>query len=377
MPRIGDVLDRESRTVDLERGDFERLLARRERKQRNRRIRAGVVGVIVALIVGVFLARSLISDGVPADRPVPTPPAASGALAYTLDGDVYVADPDGSNAVKIADGRSAADCHGGEYSAEGGLWSPDGRYLAYQHQDCANNDSQDVVISDPQGTVVAEFPAQGWHIDWSPDSTRVAVWDSFGETIGVYGLDGSRQTQLTIPTGFEMQGDWDPFWPNGDSLQVGDLVLPLDGGQPRPPRNGRDLSPDRSRVVDNDGRTLTVARADGSKPQVVSGEWARVEYVTWSPTGEQIAFATSSPGSPWSWRALRIIDAATGSVTLLVEAERGTPLSIIGFSPQGDRLLYAMGDGEGAATGLWSVGVDGSDARLLVSGTTEGELRPR
>ena len=94
MPRIADVLERESRTVDLEQGDFERLLGRRERKQRNRRIRAGAVGVIVALAAGIFLVRSLTSDPVPANPPEPRPaPAAAGTLAYILDGDVYVADP--------------------------------------------------------------------------------------------------------------------------------------------------------------------------------------------------------------------------------------------------------------------------------------------
>ena len=74
MPRISDALERESRTVDLEQGDFERLLGRRERKQRNRRIRAGALGVIVALVTGIILARSLTSGGIPADpRPTPTP----------------------------------------------------------------------------------------------------------------------------------------------------------------------------------------------------------------------------------------------------------------------------------------------------------------
>ena len=53
-------------TVDLEQGDFERLLGRRERKQRNRRIRAGALGVIVALVMGIVLARSLTSDPIPA-----------------------------------------------------------------------------------------------------------------------------------------------------------------------------------------------------------------------------------------------------------------------------------------------------------------------
>jgi hypothetical protein len=74
MPRIADVLEHESRTVDLEQGDFERLLGRRDRKQRNRRIRAGALGVIVALAMGIVLVRSLTSGGIPADpRPTPTP----------------------------------------------------------------------------------------------------------------------------------------------------------------------------------------------------------------------------------------------------------------------------------------------------------------
>ena len=115
MPRIADVLERESRTVDLEQGDFERLLRRRERKQRNRRIRAGAVGVIVAVATGIILVRSLTSAGVPADRPEPSPSPApatapSGALTYSLGGEIYVADPDGSNAVKIADGIADQDC---------------------------------------------------------------------------------------------------------------------------------------------------------------------------------------------------------------------------------------------------------------------------
>ena len=74
MPRIADALEHESRTVDLEQGDFERLLGRRERKQRNRRIRAGALGVIVALAIGTALVRSLTSDPIPAHpRPTPAP----------------------------------------------------------------------------------------------------------------------------------------------------------------------------------------------------------------------------------------------------------------------------------------------------------------
>ncbi len=83
MPRIADALERESRTVDLEQGDFERLLGRRERKQRNRRIgggAVGAVGVAVALVMGIVLARALTTDRTPADPPVQPTPAPAGLL---------------------------------------------------------------------------------------------------------------------------------------------------------------------------------------------------------------------------------------------------------------------------------------------------------
>jgi Tol biopolymer transport system component len=315
---------------------FERLVNRKGRKQRNQRLAAGAVGLIVALATGLVLVRSLTSDGVPADRPEPRPsPAASGALAYALDGDIYVADPDGSNAVKIADGRPAEDCAGhSEYWAEGSMWSPDGRYLAYRYSDCSSGPEwlEGVVISDAEGNVLATFPTgRGWDIRWSPDSTRVAVWDSLFETIGVYGTDGARQTQLTMPPWWRGYGDVDPWWmPDGTSLMVEPNVeLPLDGGTPRRLPEGAQAyspagdSPDGSHFAYVDHRSRMVARSDGS-----------------------------------------------GSVTLLT-VERGTILGEIGFSPQGDRILFWRSeDGESS---LWSIGVDGSDARLVVAGTMEGE----
>jgi hypothetical protein len=76
---------------------------------------------------------------------------------------------------------------------------------------------------------------------------------------------------------------------------------------------------------------------------------------------------------------LRVLDVATGSVTLLTEAERGSFLWVIGFSPEGDRILFSKtGSTEEAGDGsLWSIGVDGSDARLLVAGTGWGDWLSR
>jgi Tol biopolymer transport system component len=379
MPRIADILERESRTVDLEQGDFERLLGRRERKQRNRQIRAGAVGVIVALTMGIALVRSLTSDPVPADPPAkPRPaPATAGTLAYALDGDIYVADPDGSNAVKIADGRSAEDCGGvGGYWAEGSIWSPDGRYLAYRYSDCSGAEFEwgGVVISDAAGNVHATFPADGWDIGWSPDSTRIAVWDVLFETIGIYGLDGDRQTRLTVPPGMLAGGDHDPMWlPDGQSVMFpwDDTVVPIDGSTPYHlqlpdlPRGGLvTYSPDGSLVAYSTGRSLVVASADGSEPREVFGGWAG--SLTWSPTGDRIAFTTRKG-------QLRLLNVPTGTVTFLTEIGKSDYLSPIDFSPEGDRILFSRSDDRGGRGSLWSINSDGSALRRVVAGTVWGD----
>jgi Tol biopolymer transport system component len=388
MSEYRTILERDIERVAPPDFGLQQLQRRRDRLDRNRRIRAGAVGIIVALATAAVLVRSIGSERVPAHPPVP-PPAAAGTLAYVLDGDVYVADPDGSNAVKIADGRGDDKCDGGNgesYSAEGSMWSPDGRYLAYRSTDCSDPTSWGgAVISDAEGNVLATFPREGWQIAWSPDSTRVAVWDVTFETIGVYGLDGARQAQLTMPPTWSYSGDHDPEWmPDGASVWVDNVVLPLDGSTPRFVSHGGDpyatYSPDGSLVAYSRG-VLMVARSDGSEPRkvfdqgVLADDWG----YAWSATGDQIAFATGIRGSA-AFMEVGVVDVATGSVTLLAEGERGAGLRAIGFSPTGDRILFSSRLGNASRTfesSLWSVGVDGSDARLVVDGTIDGEWLSR
>jgi Tol biopolymer transport system component len=294
-----------------------------------------------------------------------------------VDGDVYVADWDGGDPVRVANGRpftGAEDCSRPEYYSEGPIWSPDGRHLAYWR--CLWGS---VVISDPEGNVVASFPGEGWLISWSPDSTRVAVWVRWGETIGVYGLDGERQELLTLPAGLMAPGDFDPVWSSdGASLLVPHGVeIPLDGSAPRrlpsddPRSHDAVSSPDGSRVAYVDGGSLVVAAADGSDPQEMVDRW--VQHPVWSPTGDRIAFAWSS-SIDWPYGTqLRVLDLATGRVTTLAGAGASDHLFAIGFSPDGDRLLYSRVDDMGrGASSLWSIHADGSDPRRLVTGTAQG-----
>ena len=69
MPSISELLERESSTVDLEPGDFERLVRRRDRKRRNQRIAAGVVGIAV-FVAAVWI----VTSGGVFDRSTPAVP---------------------------------------------------------------------------------------------------------------------------------------------------------------------------------------------------------------------------------------------------------------------------------------------------------------
>jgi TolB protein len=257
------------------------------------------------------------------------------------------------------------------------MWSPDGRYLAYRHTNCDGPEDawRHVVISDREGNVLAQFPGDGWDISWSPDSTRVAVWVTVFETIGVFGLDGERQALVTMPRGWRPSGDHDPMWlADGESLVLQGVVIPIDGSAPYHLQFDGTYSPDGSRVVYVAGRSLVVAEADGSNPRVVFDDW--VSNPVWSPTGNRIAFTSKKPGSA-TVNELRVLDVASGTVTLLAEADGSELeteayflLSVIDFSPEGDRILFARTeDGDS----LWSINVDGSDHRRLVAGTAWGD----
>ena len=97
-----------------------------------------------------------------------------GHLAYGIDGDIYVADWDGRNPIRIADGLpdlgGPIEC--GSFWGEGPMWSPDGRHFAYRSDSAVPRVARQArarsIISDAQGRVVASFPGTGWLVSWSP-----------------------------------------------------------------------------------------------------------------------------------------------------------------------------------------------------------------
>ncbi len=347
-----------------------------------------VLVAIAALLGGALLVGARVVH-------VPQPPTGRlGHLAYGLDGDIYLADWDGRNAVRIADGIPPDNGPGcGNLGGEGAMWSPDGRHLAYRYT-CDDT----VRISDAAGRSVATFPGTGWLVSWSPDSSRVATWVELGQTIGIYGVDGVRQALLTVPAGCPLPGDFDPVWSaDGMSLVIASCRVPLDGRTPThipaadPASHFRSASSSdgaRSAFIDYPASaSLVIAKTDGTQLRVLAGAASgsngygpgpAYESPVLSPTGDRVAFIWSpafydqtSDRSP-NVAELRVVDVASGTVTTLASVTGNPALQPIRFSPEGDRVLFSSGHDNGV-TSLWSIGIDGSDARLLVQGTDWGD----
>ena len=397
MPELHDLLERQASTYEPSPELFERVLQRRDRRHRNQRVAAGVLGIAIAFVVGWWGVHAITSSTPkPADDrsvedkvttpPLPEPdPVVSNALAYGADGDVFLADAHGANAVKIADGAPVdhAECtpdeHQASYEVFGTAWSPDGRYLAYWDRGCpVSEGTYTVLITDAKGNVLASFPGQAWQISWSPDSKRVAVMDHWAiegagddATIGVYGLDGTRQAALTVPAALVPSGDYSPVWSrDGSSILLPGVQVPLDGGTPSPLP---DLSwygvysPDGSHHAYKDRSSLVVEEADGPDAQKVSGSWV-FWNVAWSPNGELVAYEGGRNDG------LLVREIATGTDTSLLDMTRAESIGAIEFSPGGDRILFSKWDGHGHNS-IWSIGVDGSDLRRL-AGIEWTDLRP-
>jgi Tol biopolymer transport system component len=214
----------------------------------------------------------------------------------TGDGDIVVANADGSNTIRID--REARD-------PSPASWSPDGRWLVYSKV-VGPGDQVFVAAADGSSPPVriGDLSTINWAPIFSPDGTKITFFiDDRG--VGVMNRDGSGQHMLnTTPFSGEDLGGWHP---QGDRIVVSaagteatDLwILHVDGSAEQhlrvPGRSevGPSWSPNGDRLAylsSGDGVSflLHVADADGGNDRQLPGIYSRINP-SWSPDGTRIA----------------------------------------------------------------------------------------
>ena len=328
---------------------------------------------------------------IPPETATPPPPGVidrdPGLLAYSKDGDIYLASWDGLDPIRVADGEGAG--YGGP------SWSPDGQHFAYWAD---GGRWGEITVADTSGRAVATFDAT--FMLWSPGSTRLALFrfnrphpDGYEPTaeILIVELDGTELGRLSLPEGTTIGRRTHIFWsPDGRSIIIDGFVwggpdpdpptrvVSLDGGSLRafpethPDSNARyfSFSPDGSLLLGEYGTNLIVAAADGlGSAPVVPSALGRGFEPLWSVDGRRIAVTIFDD----SGASLFVVNVMSGVATRLhTIPPAGTDqlaLYAQDWSPRDD-LILASSDS------LWVVPTDGSGARLIVSGGSSGDWQP-
>ena len=340
-------------------GRFEELLRRRDRKRRNQRITAGVVGVAVSLAVVWFVAsvgpmERTRTPVVPGNSSAvqPSPPlSAVGAVPktdYLLDLDTGEMTPLPESIVGTQNERT------GEYAA-----SPDGSRLAYVAP--GDNGSRQIFVADLDGTGVEQVTMDieaPWFSPpaWSPDGSRIAYAGHEGDDPdNLFVLDVATGTseQLTFETWeqrdparsrYGWKASVPSFTPDGSSVvyNVGRWdeegtgfehevrIVPVAGGEsvrlmggrtdgPHAIGNAR-LSPDGTLLSYscNGYSALCVANADGTDERVIVDSFDSPGDGGWSPDGARIPYST------FHAQDVYVLDFATGQVTYVAEGTVST-----------------------------------------------------
>jgi TolB protein len=238
------------------------------------------------------------------------------------DGDIWVADADGTDARPLVTGANY------QWIPH---WSPDGVWIVY--------------TDDPPG---GPWMASGPPVEGGPG------------LIGPGFLFGSPAQVRQYAHISRIRADG-----TGSPEQITDVEADDRAATYSP--DGTKLAFDSTR----DGKTrVWVMDADGGNPRRLTGgadDWG----ATWSPDGKSIAYyswsGVTGPGSSQIW-----IIAADGSSPRQLTYSTA-PVREPSWSPDGSRIAYIVAEDDGQA--IWSIATDGSDPRELAGTSRErGEL---
>ncbi|MGD2123777.1 MAG: tetratricopeptide repeat protein, partial [Gemmatimonadota bacterium] len=315
-------------------------------------------------------------------------------------GDLWVIPAVGGTPIKIATSDP------GRF--RGPVWSPDGRYVAVNHEPRKNNRSQELWIlqadSPEPSPPVAKIPLPGVSLSMPAGWTRDGRIGVFTEPPLDYGTgytvsaEGGRAGRVTPDNGWPVFLKWAPggegiflAWrPRGDSHDPefggepslvwmspsGGVVteLPLGFGREVGLAGpiGFDFSPDGSELVFMgvppvpNGRPgpedvgIWTASMDGSAHSELTGGPHFDSYSSWSPDGRWIAFLRLSEEDDYDSGHIFLVPADGGEARQLTSPRDPVEPGMLAISPDGRAVAFFSEDGIKLAP------LEGGDASLVV-----------
>lgn len=259
--------------------------------------RAGTQRTAILVVLGLLIV--LAAVWIAGQQPPPLP--GRGLLAFSFDGDIYLADPDGGNA------RIVVHEPGQPLAVDS--WSADGRWLKLSNQTEALGD-QSILL---EASTLRTRLVDGWS-QWAPGGSSLAVSEGNGQGASLAILDpdtGDRGVAMEL----------------GPSLGM-----------------GLGWSPDVTKFAVADGPLLRVADISSGDVHDLEpfGPDAYVSDGSWSPDGRAILCIVSvDTGKPVRTENLARIDVASGEITMLIE-DIGSNARLPLWSPDGRWLLALM-----------------------------------
>jgi len=302
----------------------------------------------VLLAIALLLALAALSVGVFGGHRLPPPfgPAHTGLLTYDGNGDIYVANPDGTNSHAITSGPAVDTAP---------VWSLDGEHIAYFSKASANATEQSVVVVDAAGgnrwVVATPHTGAFSSVSWAPDGHRLAYIDN-------------------VQVG-------QPGWADAGDLAVADLTTRTT----RPITHGLAASdpawaPDGQRIAfkvsDMVAGTswLYIVGVDGANPHVLStvtSDNAGFSTSQWSPDGSRILAWASGPN-----HQVFVIDPGTGQATNVTNTPQADDFWAT-WSNDGTRIAYETLRGAGRPIDdVHVMNADGTNDRLLTTANVTG-----